>query len=220
MKILVVVAHPDDEVLGCGGTLAKHAKDGDEVFVLALGDGETSRPGAKVEARREQLIQACQTLGVQKVSALDFADNRFDQYPLLEVIQKIEQEVKDFHPEVIYTHSNADLNVDHRVAHEAVLTAFRGVPRSSVRKILTFEIPSSTEWSSVQSRSQFVPNCFVNISETLSTKLEALKCYDSEMREAPHPRSFKVVEALATVRGSQAGLNAAEAFFVERVIEP
>jgi len=219
MNILVVVAHPDDEVLGCGGTIAKHVAQGDQVFVISLGDGETSRQGSELKDRDHAFQKSCQTLKVQKHASFNFQDNQFDSIPLLEIIQKIERLALDFRPEVVYTHSSADLNVDHRVTHQAVMTIFRGVPGSSVKRILTFEVPSSSEWGSLKDRSQFVPHFFVDIGDHFDLKMKALGCYQSEMREFPHPRSPEYIDALSKVRGGAVGLKRAEAFVVERLIE-
>lgn len=208
MRVLAVAAHPDDEVLGCGATLAKHALDGDEVHVLILGKG---RPGAESDLAG---YKAAEVLGV-RVSFYDLPDNQFDFLPMLDIVRLVEGSVSVVRPEVVYTHSLADLNVDHRCTHEAVLTACRPQDFCSVQRILAFEVPSSTEWG----MGQFIPAVFVDVDgEPYKRKCQALQCYAAEMRDSPHPRSFLAVAALATWRGSTAGVRVAEAFELVREV--
>lgn len=219
-RILVVAAHSDDEALGCGGTIIAQTELGAEVTVMFLTDGVGARnsKGAdrQVLRRSKASRKAGKIMGVQNIVQLDFPDNKLDSLPILEVVQSIEPIVAEIQPSVILTHSVHDLNVDHRVCHKAVLTATRPQPSHHVRKILGFEVPSSTEWSF--SAPGFFANCFVDISSQLETKLKALGAYDEEMRDAPHPRSIGSVEALARWRGATVGCAAAEAFSVIRII--
>jgi len=219
--IAVIAAHADDEILGCGGTLARHAGEGDEVHVLLLADGVTSR----VRKRKAELRQreACARRAMKIVGAAapvfaGFPDNRLDSIALLDVVQAVERFLTRVRPRIVYTHHGGDLNVDHRVVHGAVITACRPLPDSRIEAIYTFEVPSSTEWQSAQQSAPFVPQRYVDISTSLARKLEALRCYGSEMRKAPHPRSYDGVRALAQLRGMQAGLAAAEAFGVVREV--
>ena len=217
MNVLVIAAHPDDEALGCGGTLARHAAAGDAVDVLFVADGETSRSGAAVsgvQGRREAARSAAKALGTRPPRFLDLPDNRLDERPLLEVIQAIEAASRELRPEVVYTHHLSDLNVDHQVVARAVLTAFRPLPGSSVRAVYGFEVLSSTGWMGPDA--PFVPVHYADVSETLTSKRAALACYADEMRPPPHARSFEAVEALARFRGAMVGLGAAEAFVVYR----
>ena len=222
--ILVIAAHPDDEVLGCGGSIAKHVHDGDEVHVLILAEGVTSRDDTRDREGREKDItklkdmanEAHKILGTSSTKLLDFPDNRMDSVDLLDVIKVIENEINEINPEIIYTHHSNDLNVDHRITHQAVLTACRPYPDQSVKKIYCFEVPSSTEWQTPISVPPFIPNTFVDISSTIDNKLEALKAYESEMKPWPHSRSIKAVEYLARWRGASAGFEAAEAFSLSR----
>jgi LmbE family N-acetylglucosaminyl deacetylase len=222
MKVLVVAAHPDDEVLGCGGTIARHVAKGDEAKAIFMTDGVSSRlpvTGASPAWGRRQVAahRAAEVLGLMLPSAvLGFGDNRMDDGPLLDVVQMIEGGVSSFAPDIIYTHHAGDLNIDHQITHQAVMTACRPMPGSTVKAIYAFEVPSSTEWASDQS---FRPNYFVDISSTLDKKMEALKAYNEEMRDFPHPRSYEAVEALAKWRGASVGLQAAEAFMTLRRIE-
>jgi LmbE family N-acetylglucosaminyl deacetylase len=226
MKVLVVAAHPDDEVLGCGGTMARHAAAGDEVRVLILAEGATSRRAKREPARDRDALAglgraamlAAKRLGIAHTELEKFPDNRMDGVDLLDVVKAIESRVAKFRPEVVYTHHAADLNVDHRVAHQAVLTACRPLPGATVARILCFEVPSSTEWQS-PAGGHFAPDWFVDISRTLQAKIKALQAYAGEMRPWPHARSLRAVEHLARWRGASAGLEAAEAFVLARAIE-
>jgi LmbE family N-acetylglucosaminyl deacetylase len=218
--ILVVAAHADDEVLGCGGTIARHVAEGDAVHVIFMADGVGSRgnkQSAELEARNQARDAALKILGVTEWHALDFPDNRMDSVPLLDVVQALGPIVRKIQPERVYTHHHGDLNVDHRVTHQAMLTACRPLPGSNVREILAFEVMSSTEWAT-PGLAPFIPNAFVDISEHLPQKLEALAAYELEMRPAPHSRSFEHIEALARHRGNSVGVEAAEGFGVVRVV--
>jgi LmbE family N-acetylglucosaminyl deacetylase len=224
MRVLVIASHPDDEVLGCGGTIAKHVHDGDEVHVLILAEGMTSRDDTRDRKGREKDItklkdmanEAHKILGTSSIKLLDFPDNRMDSVDLLDVIKVIENELNEINPEIIYTHHSNDLNVDHRITHQAVVTACRPEPGAIVKQMYCFEVSSSSEWQDSLEGSQFMPNTFVNISNTLEIKLAALKAYESEMRPWPHSRSIQAIEYLARWRGASAGFEAAEAFSLSR----
>lgn len=223
-KVLVVVAHPDDEVLGCGGTLARHAGAGDHVEVLILADGVTARTrngeAAKSDlALRQQAAHAAaNALGISAPRMLRFPDNRLDTVPLLDVVQAVVTCGAELRPDIVYTHHGGDLNIDHQIAHRAVATACRPVPAATIRAIYTFETPSSTDWLSPQQSEMFSAVRFVDICDTLPQKMAALRCYESEMRAFPHTRSYESIEALARLRGTQVGLAAAEAFGVLREV--
>lgn len=224
MNILVVAAHPDDEVLGCGGAIKKHAQQGDLVHVLILAEGATSRTPMRDRDRAQNEIsalakaahQASEILGVTSLALHDFPDNRMDSCDLLDVIKIIEQAIVLYQPEIIYTHHSGDVNIDHRRIHEAVITAARPTPGHPVKILLFFEVASSTEWQTPGSASTFAPNWFVDISKTLSFKLKALAAYESEMRPWPHSRSIAALEYLARWRGASVGVEAAEAFMLGR----
>jgi len=226
-SVLVVVAHPDDEVLGCGGTMARLAQEGHEVRVAILAEGMTSRSPQREQADPKQLHhlhqqarQAADKLHVKEVVVASLPDNRLDTVPLLEVVKLVEDLIEKFGPEVIYTHHPGDLNVDHGVVHRAVLTATRPMPGQKVREIFAFEVPSSTEWAFHQVEPTFRPNVFVDITGTLEAKISALACYESETRKFPHPRSPEALRAIAARWGSVAGFQAAEAFELIRSLKP
>ncbi|NEO35143.1 MAG: PIG-L family deacetylase [Moorea sp. SIOASIH] len=222
--ILVVAAHPDDEVLGCGATIAQHVQKGNTVNILILAEGATSRASNRDRSQwKSQLSalavaahKASDILGAASVTLDNFADNRMDGYELLDVIKVVEQAIDQHQPEIVYTHHSGDVNIDHRRIHEAVITACRPVPGHPVKSLLFFEIPSSTEWQPPGSAPIFAPNWFVDVTETLNLKLKALEAYQSEMRPWPHPRSLQAVEHLARWRGASVGVEAAEAFILGR----
>lgn len=214
---MIIAAHPDDEVLGVGATAARHANNGDKVHVLIVSEGETSRARAKsknVAVLRNAAIASAKVLGAEKPIFLGLPDNRLDSIDFLNIVQKIEERVLLIQPEIVYTHHGGDLNLDHQIVHRAVMTAFRPIPGSSVRKLFSFETLSSTEWSSLSIGPSFNPTHFVNITQTLDVKLAALNCYEMELRDYPHPRSIDAIKSLAKVRGSHVGVPAAEAFEV------
>lgn len=226
MNVLVVVAHPDDEILGCGGTLARHAADGDRVDVLILAEGATARDAVRdavghageIEALRAAAVTAAATLSIRPPRFAGLPDNRLDGLDLLDIVKEVEGAVADVSPEIVYTHHAGDLNVDHRIACEAVMTACRPLPGASVRSIYAFETVSSTEWAVPSASMGFLPVYFVEIGAYLDVKCAALECYRAEMRPYPHARSIRAVKALAQWRGASAGVMAAEAFEVLREI--
>lgn len=227
-KVLVIAAHPDDEVLGCGAAIAKHVQNGSEVQVVIMAEGLTSRaPHRDRQQCREglsELARAAQEagciLGVSSVRLHNLPDNRMDSLDRLDVVKVVEDYVARFRPDLLYTHFGNDLNIDHQVVNQAVLTACRPLPGHPVKQILFFEVPSSTEWQIPTGGPCFAPNYFVDVTETIELKLQALQAYQSEMRPWPHARSVETVAALAKWRGSTVGVAAAEAFMVGRIIVP
>ena len=223
-RVLVVAAHPDDEVLGCGGTIARHADAGYQVQILIVAEGSTSRQQerdrAQVRDEFSALAQAAQTAGsildAAGVDLLDLPDNRLDSLDRLDLIKSIEECVKRYQPDCVYVHHAGDVNVDHRRLHEAVVTACRPTPGHVVKRLLSFEVASSTEWQVPGFAPAFHPNWFVDISDQWDRKREALVAYSSEMRDWPHARSLEALEHLAHWRGSQVGVDAAEAFCLLR----
>lgn len=220
-NILVVAAHPDDEALGCGGTIARHAREGAAVHVVFMTDGVGARGSSAGDRERQAAANAAlKLLGAQPPVFLDFPDNQLDTVPFLAVVKKVEEAVSRTNPSIIYTHHSGDLNIDHQITQRAVMTACRPMPGSGVREIYGFEVLSSTEWAAPAQDGPFLPVRFVGIYAFLDQKLEALRCYAHEMREFPHSRSYETVKALAVLRGSNNGLRAAEAFTVLRIVEP
>jgi len=223
-NILVIAAHPDDEVLGCGAAIARHAERGDTVHVVIMAEGATSRDQKRDrEERRGELSElasaaheAKEILGVSTLVLHDFPDNRMDSVDLLDVVKVVEHHIARVRPSLVYTHHAGDVNIDHRRVHEAVITACRPQPLHPVKTLLFFEVQSSTEWQTPGSAPPFAPNWFVDVSTTLDAKLKALQAYEAEMRPWPHSRSWEAVEHLARWRGASLGVAAAEAFVVGR----
>jgi len=214
----VVAAHPDDEALGCGATIIKHTRDGDVVQIVFLADGFGSREGGIHRDNSAQ--QASKSLGCKNPVFLGYPDNQLDTVPLLTLVKKIESIVGDFQPNIIYTHSFSDLNIDHQITHKATITACRPQPEFCVKEIYSFETLSATHWQSQSMNNAFIPNHFVDISDyLLKKKNKVLECYDKEMRVYPHARSYESIRALAMHRGATIGLAYAEAFQVERLIK-
>ncbi|MEK7462348.1 MAG: PIG-L family deacetylase [Patescibacteria group bacterium] len=219
-RILVAVAHPDDELLGLGGTLLKHRNNGDSLTILILGDGEESREvGADVPGRQVMAQAVASELGATLIMDR-FKDNEFDTHSLLSLTKVVERVADEVKPDTIYTHHLGDLNVDHRLTAQAVLTAGRPMPGNQVEDILMFETVSSTEWQFPRAEYAFLPNVFVNIEAELENKLALLKHYDKEMRPWPHARSYEAITALAKKRGAEVGYQAAEAFMLARQLRP
>jgi LmbE family N-acetylglucosaminyl deacetylase len=224
--VLVVAAHPDDEVLGCGGTMALMAAKGHPVHVLMLADGESSRVAklargevaGQMDARNSAADAACAILGCASVEVLDLPDNRLDGIEMLDIVKLIEQAVLKHAARIVLTHHAGDVNIDHRIVHDAVIAACRPQPGHPVDELLFFEVPSATEWRPPGSGLAFHPSWFVDISTTLDIKMAALDVYRNEMRPFPHARSVEAVQALARWRGASVGVAAAEAFMLGRKI--
>jgi len=218
-KILVVAAHPDDEVLGCGGSIARHIQEKDEVRIVIFGEGPTARLKRKTDRKNNAMNEsqaALKILGVKRVDFLGYKDQLFEEIPQLEFARRIESTLRIYKADRVYTHCPRDLNLDHRRVAEAVMVACRPVPGASVKQIFFWETLSSTEW--IPPGDTFKPNLFIDISGTLTKKRKALQAYKSEIRKFPHPRSLEGVEAQARFRGVQSGVMAAESFEVARIV--
>tara|TARA_B110000879_G_scaffold209873_1_gene298646 strand:- start:1823 stop:2530 length:708 start_codon:yes stop_codon:yes gene_type:complete len=227
-RILLVVAHPDDELLGVGGTMNRLIQEQKcTVRVVILGEGITSRSNnhdvkkweKELAVHKENIKDAQNCIGYQELSIYDFPDNRFDTVPLLDIIKVIEKEKKEFNPEIIFTHHGGDVNIDHQRTFEAVITATRPLDYEKAHTIITFETPSGTEWRASSDPKCFVPNMFLEISEkNLDSKVKGMECYEFEKREFPHPRSPEALKILAQLRGMTVGKSLAEAFMIIRMI--
>lgn len=224
LRVLVVAAHPDDEILGCGGTIARHADAGDIVQVLIAAEGATSRQKQRdchlaaddLSTLANAARVAGDILGAAGVELLGLPDNRMDSLDRLDLIKQIEECITRHQPQIVYVHHSGDVNVDHRRLHEAVVTACRPTPGHPVRLLLSYEVASSTEWQPHVSAPSFQANWFVDISAQWLRKKQALEAYASEMRPWPHARSIEALEHLARWRGAQVGIEAAEAFCLLR----
>ncbi len=223
-KILIVAAHPDDEILGCGGTIARLVKEGYKASILILGEGVTSRDQKRDTKKRENelarikqdIIRANKIIGISDTHIFDLPDNRFDSVDMLDIVKIIEKVKNRIKPDIIFTHYKDDLNIDHQITFQAVLTATRPDQKESVKEIYSFEIPSSTEWSFSVT---FSPNVFYNIKNTLSLKIRAMLKYTSEIKKYPHPRSVEAIKNIAENWGIKSGFKSAEAFHLVRLMK-
>lgn len=225
MKVLVIAAHPDDEVLGMGGTILRHSNQGDKIRIVYLATGITSRkefrdkiktknPKYSIQQLRRDAKKSSQILKVNNINFYDFPDNELDTLPLLKLVQIIESEIKQFKPNIIYTNHFGDLNIDHRITYKATLTACRPL-ENKIKELISFEVPSSTEWNYPNN---FNPNYFINIEKELPKKIKAFEMFKSEIRKFPHPRSSQFLKINASKWGSVSGNKAAEAFEIIRKI--
>ena len=227
-KIMVVVAHPDDELLGCGSTMNKLISEYNcMISAVILGEGITSRSDTRdtkkweeeLLVHKENIESARKAIGYDSVGVYDFPDNRFDTVALLDIIKVIEKEKKEFKPEIIFTHHGGDVNIDHQLTFEAVITACRPMEHEIVKTIITFETPSGTEWRASSDPNHFIPNLFISVSEeNVQSKIKGMECYEFEKRKYPHPRSPKALAILAKYRGQQVGYEYAEAFRIIRAV--
>jgi LmbE family N-acetylglucosaminyl deacetylase len=222
--VLAVAAHPDDEVLGCGGTLAKLASSGHQVYTLILGSGIAARydtskspQDKEVSALLADSDRSNKLLGVKKVFRHHFPDNRFDTVALLDIVKVIETVKQTIRPSMVFTHHAADVNIDHRRTFEAVLSAFRPQPGELPVRLLSFYVLSSTDWQT-PSFGTFAPNVFIDIEKTLEKKVKAMKAYRTEVRPYPHPRSIEGIRIEAQRTGLRVGRRAAEAFELQREV--
>lgn len=219
--ILIIVAHPDDETISMAGTIRNHINNGDKVFAISMTDGVSARNNSKdreIIDRKKFAIKASEIIGFKWLKFFSFDDNCLDKYNLLEIVKTIEKIKIQIDPNIVYTHSSADLNIDHLILHKAVLTAFRPLPNEKCEEIRLFEIASSTEYGTQTKIGNFTPNLFISIKEYWSYKKEALNAYKKELRKNPHPRSISQIKNLAKFRGSQVGEEMTEAFEVVRKI--
>jgi N-acetylglucosamine malate deacetylase 1 len=222
MNVIVIAPHPDDEILGCGGTIAAHCAAGDHVSVVLLTRGNPAIFAPDLIARtREEFTQVHNMLGVREQILLDFLAPGLEEVPVYVVADQLRQIVERLRPQVVYTPFGGDLHSDHKVAFTATLVATRPLGGMPVGRVLCYETLSETEWGDVLTQNAFVPNVFNDIKDHLQTKLTAMAGYKSQLRDAPHPRNLETIRMLAHVRGASCGLHAAEAFcLVREVISP
>ena len=216
-NVLVIVAHADDETLGCGGTIQKLKKLGCQVYVMIFTDGVSSRKkkiSKEINNRSNQIKKVSKLLNFKIFKQYNLPDNELDKISNLELVKKIEAAIIKINPEIILTHSNKDLNIDHQKISNATITACRPLPKSKIKQLLFFEIPSSTEWNFNSNKINFNPNKFYDITDFIDKKLDAIKIYKSEIRQYPHPRSLEGIKTLSKFRGQCIGVNYAEAFEV------
>lgn len=217
MKILVIAPHPDDEVLGCGGTIAIHSKKGDDVY-LCIATKAYAPDWSKefIKNRKREVASANKILGIKKSYFLNFPTVKLDTIPQKELNDSISKVVNKVKPQMVFVSHKGDLNKDHRLVFEATLVAVRPVADHRVEKLLSYETLSETEWGLPSEI--FIPNVFVDISDTIEAKIEAMKAYESEIRPYPSPRSLEMIEILAKKRGAEAGIRFAEAFMLIREV--
>ncbi len=211
-KIVVVAAHPDDEILGCGGTIALHARAGDHVTVVIMCEGESLRYGKKGVGQRDQAMRAAKELGIEDLQLLGFPDQRLDTITLTELITPLERIFRELRPTIIYCQHGGDLNRDHQLVFQSVLVAGRPC-EEYIESIYAFDTASSTEWAYPRT---FIPDTWIDISSTLETKLAAMSCYESEVRSYPHPRSLEALKHRAKAWGNQCCMDAAEVYLTVR----
>jgi LmbE family N-acetylglucosaminyl deacetylase len=220
MRILTIAAHPDDELLGLGGTLARHHLAGDQLAAVIVSEGASARyPDGAEKSLRASASAAAGVLGVSDLRFLGLPDQQLEAMPLIDVIRPIEAVIAEVRPDVVYVHHWGDMNRDHRVVSEATFVACRPPNPARPGRLLCFETPSSSEWSPPDPNSQFTPNHFVDITETIEVKLRAMACYHTELRPAPHPRSLEALRVRAQYWGQVVVRDYAEAFVLGRSID-
>ena len=218
-KILIVAAHPDDEILGCGGTILKLKKN-NLINVIFMTNGTDAR--GKNKKASQKRISGCynlfKKLKLKKPIIFNFPDNKLDTVPLLKIVKKIKENISKFKPDIIFTHFDGCLNIDHQITFKATITACRPVKNNTVKQILSFEVPSSTEWSLLKDK-KFQPNYYIDISSYIKEKISLMKYYKDEIKPYPHSRSLKSIRSLSEYRGTHVGVKNAEAFYLYRSLD-
>ena len=227
-RIMIVAAHPDDELLGLGASMHKWIREENvTTHVVILGEGITSRSEVRnvdewkdvLEKHHQNMYSAAKIIGYHSVKSYNFSDNRFDSHALLDIVKVVEHEKENFQPDIILTHHGGDLNIDHQLTFQAVMTATRPMQEECVKAVITFETSSATEWQATCDPRTFTPNLFMEISEEdLQAKIDAMAAYQYETREFPHPRSAEALRIMAQYRGYTVGKKLAEAFQIIRIL--
>lgn len=225
-RVLVIAAHPDDEVLGMGGTIAKLAESGNDIALLIVTDGSSTQYKDKeniekiIDAKKEETKNSCAILGINRIYYAALPDMKLDTVPHTDINAAIERIILEFEPSAVYTHFWGDVNKDHRLVYESTLVACRPTQSQCVKKIFAYSVPSSTEWNIQKADTAFMPNCIVDISGNYAEKkYRAIECYHTELREYPHPRSVEYLKIADVAEGNHYGLMAAESFVLLRSIE-
>lgn len=224
-RVLIVAAHPDDEVLGMGGTIAKYAMNGDSVAVLIVTDGSSSQYRDNedleqiIENKKRETQESARILGISRIYYGDQPDMKLDVTAHVDVNNAIEKVIDDFAPDVVYTHFPGDINKDHECVYKSTLVACRPVPGQTVKELYSYSVPSSTEWNVQNTQNVFTPNVFVDISGGYEEKkYSAMSAYSTELRDYPHPRSVEALKVLDRAVGVQVGMECAESFMLHRCI--
>jgi len=208
MRVLVIGAHPDDEVLGAGGTIARLAAKGHEVNAVLVCESSSPRYGNQmIPVLKEKAEMSAKILGMKEVVFYDFSNVRTNSIPMRDIKQAITESLDRFRPNWIFTHHRADVHVDHQIVFKATMEAARSFGKCFVEQMLCYEVPSSTEWAPPFPDTAFLPNVFYDIGETIGQKTKALSVYKSELREYPHPRSLKAIYTYARRWGLRVGLH-------------
>mgnify|MGYP004502744351 CR=1 FL=1 len=225
-KILIVVAHPDDEILGMGGTIAKYASEGAEIALLIVTDGSTSQyesnPNLKMilENKKIETKRAADIVGITHIFYGGLPDMKLDMIEHIVINATIEKVINEFNPDIVYTHFEGDVNKDHQCVYQSTLVACRPTPGQKITELYSFSVPSSTEWSPQNSKTVFIPNVYIDIEGEFSQrKYSAMSEYETEIREYPHPRSIETLRILDQAVGLQVGLKCAESFIAHRVVK-
>lgn len=219
-KVLVISVHPDDETLGCGGTLLKHKSNGDQlVWLIITNINDKDVWGAdRINSRQKEIKQVALRYGFEETLKLDYDTTSLDQVPAGELIKKISEVYKKYKPQVVYLHNRSDIHTDHKFSFDAIISASKSFNNPFLENVLMYETISETDFAPALQENAFIPNYFVNISDYIDQKIEIMKIYGSEIKNHPFPRSEKNIRALATQRGAQCGADAAEAFMILKLI--
>ena len=219
-RIVIISVHPDDETLGCGGTILKHQNNGDEIYWLIITNVKNSEVWSKeyIANRQSEIKSVAEKYNFQDVIKLNYDTTQLDQIPISDMVSKLSHIFTKYYPDIIYINNRSDIHTDHKIAFKAITSATKSFNQPSIKKLLMYETISETDFAPSLPENAFSPNYFVDISEFLEKKIEIMKIYHSEMRDHPFPRSDKNIRALATYRGAQCGVEAAEAFMIIKEI--